>query len=56
MSAAKVTPLTRHKLTGSERQRPHVALIIETSLASGSRYSTPPRALRVRVRAAGAES
>ena len=32
---AKAAPLTRHKLTGSERRRPHVALIIETSLGSG---------------------
>src|SRR3984957_10101064 len=32
---AKAAAVTRHKLTGSERQRPHVALIIETSLGSG---------------------
>ncbi len=33
---AKAIPVRRHKLTtGSERRRPHVALIIETSLGSG---------------------
>src|SRR3984957_13210522 len=32
---AKAAAVTRHKLTGSERRRPHVALIIETSLGSG---------------------
>jgi hypothetical protein len=33
---AKAIPVKRHKLTsGQERRRPHVALIIETSLGSG---------------------
>src|ERR1700733_13568479 len=33
---AKAIPVKRHKLTTrSERRRPHVALIIETSLGSG---------------------
>jgi hypothetical protein len=55
-SIAKESTLMHRKPAADEPRRPHMVLIIETPVALGSRYSTRPRPLRVRTRAAGAES
>ena len=53
--AKESTPMHR-KPAADEPRCPHMVLIIETSMALGSTYSTRSRPLRVRARGAGAES
>jgi hypothetical protein len=55
-SIAKESMLMHRKPAADEPRCPHMVLIIETSVAFGSRHSTRRRPLRVHTRAAGAES
>jgi hypothetical protein len=55
-SLAKVLALVHRKVTADRARRPHMVLIIETSVASGGRYCARRRLLRLRARAVGAVS
>jgi len=55
-SIAKESTLMHRNPAADEPRCPHMVLIIESSMALGSRYSARPRALRVRARAARAGS